>query len=288
MIRTEETIDLGSNLGIQGVEYLAQRAEEYSEYERERIALTNEPRINELKIEGTRLTKEARQLDERRSRAEPAGNAGNRRRKQWYYWTAGAILMVAAFFFSIIALGPYRLGWVGDLYCLGIAVVTPFAVEEFLTAWKSEKLLRGTVTAVFAFALIGGSLLAAIRGDLLSGQMQPATAAVTIDGESSSASQPSANNFYQSTASALRMLMLFLALAIDLGAGVAVNRAIEHGNVIVPDPLQHPPQSRGVKSACSVVSHHLAIGAHAEGRHARAKIAWVRQWMATTGSSLFA
>src|SRR4029077_13670535 len=134
---------------------------------------------------------------------------------------AAILLTGAAFFFSLIAVGPYRLARHGNLYCLGIALVTPFAVEEFLAAWHSERVLKAVVTVCFLAALAGGGLLAAIRGDLLSQQVQESAPAIVIDGENAAALQPQ-NSFYDSTHGSLRMLMLLLALAIDLGAGVAI------------------------------------------------------------------
>jgi hypothetical protein len=223
-----EMDDLGSQLGNAAVEHIAQRAEDYSERERQRIELLNEARINALRIEGAHLTWCAHRLEKRLQDAELAGNARRDRRKEWYYWTVAGILSLAAFFFSIIALQPYRLGWTGYLYCLGIALATPFGVEEFLQAWRDERVLKAVVTVVFLAALIGGSLLAAVRGELLAASVVPQGPAAVIEGDS--ATPPAQDNtFYTSTHGLLRLLMLFLALAIDLGAGVAVHRALMIG-----------------------------------------------------------
>lgn len=221
----QEIIDVGSRVGNEAAEHIAKRAEDYCEYERQRIELVNQAKINALHVQGSRLTKLERQIEERLRLAPPPGDARSRKRKAYFHWFAGILLTVAAFFFSLIAFGPYRLGWYGDLYCLGIALVTPFAVEEFLAAWQGERVLKAVVTVVFVAALAGGALLAAIRGDLLSQQIQESTPAIVIDGENARAPQPQ-NSFYDSTHGSLRMLMLLLALAIDLGAGVAIHRAL--------------------------------------------------------------
>lgn len=72
---------------------------------------------------------------------------------------------------------------------------------------------------------VGRVLLAAVRGDLLAASVVPQGPAAVIEGDSA-APQAQGNTFYTSTHGLLRLLMLFLALAIDLGAGVAVHRAL--------------------------------------------------------------
>lgn len=155
----------------------------------------------------------------------------------------------------MIALRPFRLSRVGDLYCFGIALVIPFAVAEFLRAWKSEKLLRGVISAVFVAALAGGMLLAAIRGNLLSRQLQEPNPAVVIDGDSSPVkAQPS---FYDSTHTALEWLMLCLALAIDLGAGVAIHRAVLLGTKTGEDPERISEELAVVRGKLGAVIYEL-------------------------------
>jgi len=255
-MNTYETNDeIGTELGYHAVEQIAARAEDYSESERERIALANEARINALRFEGEHLAARERALAERLRNAEQARAAIRERSSQLYYWAVGAILVVAAFLFAMIALRPYRLGVVGDLYCFGIALVTPFAAEESLRAWKSEKLLRAVISAVFIAALAGGMLLAAIRGNLLSRQLQEPTSAVVIEGESSPTHpQPS---FYDSTHTSLEWLMLFLALAIDLGAGVAIHRALLAGTKEGEDPKSISEELAAVRERLGAVVYEL-------------------------------
>jgi len=217
--------DGGRQLGYDAVEHVARRAEDFSDHERQRIALTNEARINALRVEGRYLIEREHQLEERLRQAEPPGRGGLRKFKERYCWVIGALLTAAAFFFSLVAFQPYRLGVIGDLYCLGIALVTPFAVEEFLEVWKSEKVLKAMITTVFITAISGGALLAAIRGDLLARQVEQSSPTAVIDGDGTPVPD-GPTSFYESTAPSLRMLMLFLAIAMDLGAGVAIHRAL--------------------------------------------------------------
>jgi hypothetical protein len=226
MNREPELTEAGSQLGSEAAEHVARRAEDYCERERQRIELSNQARITALHVEGSRLIKLERQIEDRLRSAPPAGDLRGRKGKAYFYWFTGIVLAVAAFFFSLIAFEPYRLGWYGDLYCLGVALVTPFGIEVFLDTWKSEKLFKAVVTLVFIAALSGGALLAAMRGDLLSQQVYESTPAIVIEGEVPPTPPPQKTSFYDSTQDSLRILMLLLALAIDLGAGVAIHRAL--------------------------------------------------------------
>jgi RHS repeat-associated protein len=60
-----EMIDVGRHVGGEAADHIARRAEDYCEYERQRIELANEARINALHVEGARLTKCVCQLEER-------------------------------------------------------------------------------------------------------------------------------------------------------------------------------------------------------------------------------
>lgn len=225
MNQEQEITDLGSRFGNEAAEHITSRAEAYCECERERMELANQPQITALHLEGKYLTDRERALHERLQRTAPPPLLPSRRRRTGYYWTVGIILVVAAFFFSLIAFAPSRLGWIGILYCVGIAIATPFAVEEFLDAWQSEHMFKVIVTAVFCAAVVGGAFLATIRGDLLAQEVDQSHQAVVIeDAPAASTPQPQ-NTFYETTRNSLRLLMLLFALAIDLGAGVAMHRA---------------------------------------------------------------
>ena len=97
-MNTYETNDeIGTELGYHAVEQVAARAEDYSEHERQRIMLTNEARINALRLEGEHLGARERALTERLRIAEQAQGAIRERSSPLYYWTVGVILIVAAF-----------------------------------------------------------------------------------------------------------------------------------------------------------------------------------------------
>src|SRR5205823_186799 len=127
-------------LGFEGVGSVVTKVEEYCAHEEQRITLTNEPRILAIRAEIAILQDEERNLEERLRQAPPPGDLRSKRRKAAYYWTVTALLVIAAFVFSLLAFEPYRLGWKSYLYCLGIAVVTPFLVEEVIERWNAERL----------------------------------------------------------------------------------------------------------------------------------------------------
>ncbi|MGA2592665.1 MAG: hypothetical protein ABSH32_22365 [Bryobacteraceae bacterium] len=232
MTYQEEAYDSGRHLGMEGVEHVAGSAEAYCDCERERISLVNEPRIRELHAHGCHLAEREIMLKERLRHAAPPGFVRQRRHAAAYYWGIGIALALAAFFFSIIGFAPYRLGWTGYLYCLGIALVTPFIVEEFLDAWHSERrrLYKAMVTGVFLSAVVGGALLAEIRGELLARETEQQEAAVVIEGSAPARAVPEAS-FYESTRGLLRAMMILFALAMDIGAGIAIHRARAIGAV---------------------------------------------------------
>jgi hypothetical protein len=237
MPHQEEIIESGHNFGMEGVEHVTGRAEAYCECERERLALVNEPRIQELNAYGSHLAQRETMLVERLRHAAPPGDVPRRLRKSRFYWIMGIALAVAAFCFSVIGLAPYRLGWTGYLYCLGVAVVTPFAVEEFLKVFRSERLGKIVATAVFLAAVVGGGVLAEIRGDLLARETEQSSASVRIeDGNPNPVPAPPEETFYKSTRDLLRIMMILFAFAIDLGAGVAIHHALALGEVTDEDP----------------------------------------------------
>jgi len=166
-------------------------------------------------------------------RALPAGDLKDRRRKAIYYWSVTAFLAVAAFFFSLLAFDPYRLGWKSYLYCLGIAVISPFCVEKFLEAWASPRLMKALATVACLAALSSLVLLALVRGDVLAQAARSVTSVVSFS--DTQPLQPE-NDFYDRTLVLLRLLMALLALAMEIGAGLALYEARRLGASSGDDP----------------------------------------------------
>ena len=136
------------------------------------------------------------------------------------------LLALAAFVFSLLAFDPYRLGWKSYLYCLGIAIVTPFLIEEIIERWDLAGLVKTLATIAGVAALLSLIFLAVIRGDLLAHEIDTANQTVVTDDTDTATQQPPPqNDFYRETVALLRLAMALLAVAMELGAGLALHKA---------------------------------------------------------------
>jgi hypothetical protein len=216
--------NIGQTLGFEGVGSVVGKVEEYCSYEEKRIILKNEPRILCLQAEIAILSDEERALEERLRQAQPPSESRSRR-KAAYYWTVTILLAMAAFVFSLLAFDPYRLGWKSYLYCVGIAIVTPFLVDEAIERWNMAGLVKTLATVAGIAALLSLIFLAVIRGDLLAHEVDNRNPTVISDDIGSDAPQEPQSNFYRDTLLLLRLAMALLAVAMELGAGIALHRA---------------------------------------------------------------
>jgi hypothetical protein len=229
MNRELDAESIGEQLGIEGVGSVVSKVEAYCAYEEQRIELTNQPRILALRQEGSLLFEEEGGLMERLRHAPPPGDLRSRRRKAAYYWGITIVLTLAAFVFSLLIFDPFRVGWKAYLYCLGIAVVTPFVLEQVLEKWNADRLFKALATIACAAALTSLVLLAVIRGDLVAEQMKNTGPVIIFD--DAQPQQPQAqNNFYDATVALLRFVMALLAVAMELGAGLALHQAWRMGS----------------------------------------------------------
>jgi hypothetical protein len=229
MNRELDAESIGEQLGIEGVGSVVSKVESYCAFEEQRIELTNQPRILALRLEGSLLLEEEGGLMERLRHAPPSGDLRSRRRKAAYYWGITVVLTLAAFVFSLLTFDPFRVGWKGSLYCLGIAIVTPFLLEQILEKWNADRLFKGLATIAGVAALTSLVLLAVIRGDLFAEQMKN-TAPVIIFDDTQPQQPPAQNNFYDATVALLRFVIALLAVAMELGAGLALHEAWRMGS----------------------------------------------------------
>jgi hypothetical protein len=217
-----DAIDIGRQLGTDGVDSIVSKVEQYCAHEERRITLKNHPNIVSLRAEFSLLLEEEHGLEDRLESAPPPGDLRRHRHKVLYAWAVTIILTVSGFLFALLSFDPFRLGWKSYLYCLGIAVVVPFLVERLLEGCRLEKLIKA-LTAIAAIAGIASlMMLAVIRADLLTQQVQSAPAVVMDD------AQPEAepvNTFYSSALPLLRIATVLLSLAMEFGAGLALREA---------------------------------------------------------------
>jgi len=221
--------DIGTDLGTEGVGGVVANVEAYCAHEERRIALTNEPKIVALRAEAPWLLDEARDLVDRLRLAPPPGDLRSRRRKALYSGCVAALLVLAGFVFSWYSFEPFRLGFKAYLYCLGVAVVTPFLVDKVIAWWKAETLIKSLAAAACAAALASLVLLAVVRGDLLAEAIKDSSSVIVFD-DAPQQPAPSENTFYERTVPLLRLVMALLAVAMELGAGLALHEAWRLGS----------------------------------------------------------
>jgi hypothetical protein len=211
-------------LGAEGVDNLVTNAERICTYKQQHIELTNQGAIVGLQGQYQLLATEERRILELLQMAPPIGDLRRLRRRAIYYWSISAILVVAGFFATLLSFAPFRLGWQSWLYCGGIAVLTPFLVERLLENQSMEKVVKMLTAIAAAAALCSLMLLAVIRGDLLAHEIHEdnAPAAVIDDSQPQPVTQ---DTFYDSTLVLLRVALLLLAFATELGAGLVLREA---------------------------------------------------------------
>jgi hypothetical protein len=260
MNRELDAESIGEQLGVEGVGSVVSKVEAYCAYEEQRIELTNQPRIVALRQEGSLLLEEERDLTERLRHTPPPGDLRSRRRKSAYYGGVTVILTIAAFVFSLLSFDPFRVGWKGYLYCLGIAVVTPFLLEQFLEKWNAERLFKGLAAIACMAALTSLVLLAMIRGNLFAQQMKDtAGPAIVFDDAQPQESPPAENNFYEATFALLRLAMVLLALAMELAAGLALREAWRIGSDSSEDWQKLVNRLREVRQRMLAITYEITM-----------------------------
>jgi hypothetical protein len=214
----------GEDFGMEAASHVDRHSASYCASERQRIETVNRPAILALRARVGQLRDQEQDLENRIYQALPPGTVQARRRKAIFRYAIASLLTVAALIFSVLAFDPYQLGWKAWLYCLGIAIVTPFLVDRILERWASPRLVNVLTTAAGIAAIVSMILLAEIRGELLAQQVTNTPTAVIDNAENAPSPAPE-NTFYDRTLGLLRLVMAFLAFAIEIGAGIALHEA---------------------------------------------------------------
>lgn len=215
--------EIGSQLGEDAVNRVVANVEQYCAYQVRHIELENRAPIAMLKAEYNLLGKQASTIEHRLRDAPPPGDLRRYRHKRVFAWVVTGLLTVTAFFLAQLALAPFRLGWQSYLFCIGIATVIPFLMEELFEDGK----LEAFVTPLRVISLLAGlasvMLLAHVRGNLLKQQVETPPAVVIEDTQPE---QPAAqNDFYTKSTGLLALATVLLSLSMELGAGLALRRA---------------------------------------------------------------
>ena len=246
-------------LGTEGVNNLVENAERFCMYEEKRIELANKADIVSLEGHFKVLAGEDHDLGQRLQMAPPPGNAWRLRRRAIYYWSLTVILTGAGLVFTLLSFEPFRLGWKGWLYSCGIAVLAPFLVERLLDGNGWEKILRA-VTGIAAVAVIASLMLfAVIRGNLFAEKMHEENASASVIDDSLSQAVPQ-NRFYESSVGLLRLALLLLAFAMEVGAGLVLREAWRSVSDDSEDWNRLRKEQREIrKQMCAMVSHMIML-----------------------------
>jgi len=230
----EKIAELAQQMGETSAKMTLVNAEDYVSHEKCRIELANRSSLVSLEAEFSYLVRDEEELEERLRRAPRLGDFRNRRRKEVYNWLVAALLSLSCFFFSLYTFEPFRVGWKGPLYCLGAAIGFAFVLGLALEKWDKEFLLKTIASIACLSGIVGLAFLAVIRGDLLAQQLMNATPAIVF-GDAEPVPQPH-TDFYAATVVLLRATMILLAIAMDLGAGLALHEAWRLRSVSSDDP----------------------------------------------------
>ena len=101
---------VGGELGDEATQHVERRSTDYCAAERQRIELTNQPKIMALRGTIAALNGSVHDLEERIRLAPPPSEELTRKKKSRFYWTITILLTAAGFLFSLIAFDPFRLG----------------------------------------------------------------------------------------------------------------------------------------------------------------------------------
>lgn len=222
---SEQRIDateLGDQCGTQGMGNLITNMEAYCACEKQKIAVSNKPTLVAVQGEAAMLLDEEQDLTQRRKQRPAAGDLRTRQRKAMYFAVTAAVLIIASYVFSLYGVEPFRLGLKAYLYCLAVAIVSPFLVEYILEPWKGRVPVKTLAAVGCAAGFLSLILLAAIRGDRMAEETRTEAAVVVIDGQQVQPAQ-SETTFYEKTIPLLQLMMILLAIAMEIGAGCALH-----------------------------------------------------------------
>ena len=226
-MKTTQTVRLGPEVVLEGQAYqLAQQSfEDLRERAAELVAWGKVRRENLNRAEVASLRARYSACLDRRTelkevlRLAPGGDLTRTGRKWWYYGGIAVVLIAAGVFFAHLTLAPFGLGWEAWAFSGGLGLVGAFWTDMTLEKVSSQKLIRVICILALASSLAGLIVMAALRGDILALYLRNVLAADSTGAEQSAAG---ATGFYTQAIPLLRLLMGLLAVAMELGSGVAI------------------------------------------------------------------
>lgn len=213
----------GYRLAHDGMSQVLARATAYITRECQNIDNTNQPEIAILRAKYRSLYDRRRQLvRDFAAHSHRAQQVHTTESNTWSLMVAVS-LIAAAFFIAVKTIEPFRMGWMGDAWCLALVIALPYSLDRFLQDFRHRAVIgvlsSTALVAAFATALLFGML----RGDVLA-RMLDAEPVVVIDGLSVRGT--SEKNVEDMIAS-FRRLWGLAALVFELVAGMALHRYLE-------------------------------------------------------------
>jgi hypothetical protein len=208
---------LARRLGQDAFEKAKQQASEVVASEKLRREKFNLSEITSLQARYDSLFRRRSELLEV-LRLAPLDNPSSLLHKRWYYRIFAFTLIVAGIFFAHLALAPFGLGWEAWIVCLGIGWVAAFWTEQTLEKINCGRFLKCVCVLALLASLGGIFVMALLRGDILALYLKNAV-------EVTSASADVGTVFYTSAIWKLQLLMALLAVAMELGSGMAMFEA---------------------------------------------------------------
>src|SRR5437899_2523975 len=209
---------LAHQLGQEVVDKAQQQAAEVIAWEKRRRGKFNQSEIASLKARYGCLLERRKELKDILRRA-PSEDLTGLRRQRWYHWAMAGVLIVGGVFFAHLALAPFGLGWEAWAFSLAIGIIAAFWTDKTLEKIESEKLIQTVCVLALVGSLAGLLVMALLRGDILALYLKTTTASGM---QSEVQDAVYAGDFYRDAVWKLQLLMALLAVAMELGSGMAL------------------------------------------------------------------
>jgi hypothetical protein len=209
--------DLAHQLGQEAFEKAKDQASEVVSWEKVRREKANLSEIAALKARYDCLFRSREEFLEI-LRLAPSGDPKSLLHRRLCYQVFALTLVITGVFFAHLALAPFGLGPEAWVLCLGIGCVAAFWTERTLDHITTEAFLK-CVCVLALLASIGGLLIMALlRGDILALYLKNS---IEATGDPNAAG----TSFYTDAIWKLQLLMALLAVAMELGSGMAMFEA---------------------------------------------------------------
>lgn len=178
----------------------------------------NRSEILALRGRYTSLLDRRKELKEQLRHA-PEGDLANAGRERWFYAGIALVLIVAGVALAEFTVVPFGMGREAWALCVGLGLVTPFLVDVNLEQFSSRTVIRIVSLVALMSGLAGLIVLAFLRGDILAFYLHTS---VSADPSNTLQYASAATHFYTHAIPLLRVSLAALAVAMELGSGMAI------------------------------------------------------------------